>query len=174
MHWAPGQVIGVSCLAGPALPEMQHSCMLHSAGLAAITPTHVNSSMHVLACSHSLTNHPPPAPLPAAQRWPALLLKVYHRAVYVGQDAFVGYALCPLPTTPGLHHLTCDVWAVEDTERSFAQQLKGAWCSPGMKAVLARACGLLLCGLWRWAAPRQGLVASYHSRACTPCEQPAC
>jgi hypothetical protein len=117
VHLAP--VDCVSCLVGLAacctLPGWIHA-------------HHTGSLQHASADMLSHPNQPPPAPLPAAQRWPALLLKVYHRAVYVGQDAFVGYALCPLPTTPGLHHVTCDVWAVEDTERSFAQQLKGAWC----------------------------------------------
>lgn len=97
------------------------------------------------------------------QHWPALLLKVYHRAVYVGQDAFVGYALCPLPTTPGLHHLSCQVWAVEDADRSFAQQLKGRRAET---ILLVMACACILV----WSSER-GSYCFFRGRARLRCCQ---
>ncbi len=44
------------------------------------------------------------------QGWPSLLLMVYSRDDAARKDTFLSYALCPLPNTPGPHHLTLRTW----------------------------------------------------------------
>lgn len=51
--------------------------------------------------------------------------QVYQRSVLVGRDAFLGYALCRLPSAPGRHECSCPVWAPVQARRSFSQALQG-------------------------------------------------
>eukprot|EP00899_Mesostigma_viride_P012863 jgi/Mesvir1/21578/Mv04018-RA.1 len=45
-----------------------------------------------------------------AQGWPKLCLTIYQRSVFIGMDEFCAYAICSLPTTPGMHSFWCSAW----------------------------------------------------------------
>ncbi|KAI8474470.1 MAG: ciliary basal body-associated, B9 protein-domain-containing protein [Monoraphidium minutum] len=60
------------------------------------------------------------------QKWPSLVIKVFHRSVIHGVDQFVGYALARLPSAPGVRgSFTCPVWEPVQARRSLAQALRG-------------------------------------------------
>jgi len=61
------------------------------------------------------------------QRWPHIVLRVYHRSKYMQRDEFYGYAVCCLPTTPGLHEFSCRVWRPNDERKAQTDEYAGYW-----------------------------------------------
>ncbi|GIL90360.1 hypothetical protein Vretimale_18228 [Volvox reticuliferus] len=59
------------------------------------------------------------------QGWPSLLLRVHARDESNNRDSFVSYGLVKLPTTPGLHHLSCRTWFAVETNRAAGRTFFG-------------------------------------------------
>ncbi len=88
--------------------------------------THV-SSPHLPEDGTTVWEHPLDLWLTthSIQRWPSILIKVYHRSVWIGRDEFVAYGLVSLPTAPGLHHISCPTWQACEARRTFGQAMQG-------------------------------------------------
>ncbi len=65
--------------------------------------------------------------MPSAQGWPALLLMVYSRDDN-NRDAFVSYALVPLPNTPGTHKITARTWFAVEGNNALGRRFFGGCC----------------------------------------------
>ncbi|GLC36538.1 hypothetical protein PLESTB_000159200 [Pleodorina starrii] len=59
------------------------------------------------------------------QGWPSLLLRVHSRDETTNRDVFVSYALVKLPTSPGLHHLSCHTWFAVESSRAAGRSFFG-------------------------------------------------
>ncbi|GIL62557.1 hypothetical protein Vafri_16646 [Volvox africanus] len=59
------------------------------------------------------------------QGWPSLLLRVHARDESNNRDSFVSYGLVKLPTTPGLHHVSCRTWFAVETDRAAGRNFFG-------------------------------------------------
>ncbi|KAJ9522844.1 hypothetical protein QJQ45_023630, partial [Haematococcus lacustris] len=64
--------------------------------------------------------------VPVAQAWPRLLLMVFARDDATRRDCFVSYAVCPLPVTPGIHHMSCRTWQPVEAQRIQQRTLTAA------------------------------------------------
>jgi hypothetical protein len=62
-----------------------------------------------------------------SQAWPRLMLKVFaHEVVGGGREVFVAYGVCPLPVTPGLHHITLRTWSASEPSKHTFRHNMGA------------------------------------------------
>eukprot|EP00873_Tetraselmis_striata_P017532 jgi/Tetstr1/437796/TSEL_002835.t1 len=61
------------------------------------------------------------------QKWPQLVLKIFHRSVYVQRDEFCAYAVCSLPTHAGHHQISCSAWQPMDERCALSEELGGLW-----------------------------------------------
>lgn len=75
-------------------------------------------------------------PLLCVQKWPSIVFKVYHNSQVIGRDEFVAYGLCSLPTTPGLHSISCPTWHAADSRKAIAQLMYGECPMAAQLAVL--------------------------------------
>eukprot|EP00798_Chlamydomonas_sp_ICE-L_P026061 gene26061-11763_t len=57
------------------------------------------------------------------QGWPSILFMVYHRDPGSNKDYFVSYGLCPLPTQPGMHSLSCQTWFALERKKAIGRTL---------------------------------------------------
>mmetsp|Transcript_29429 Transcript_29429/g.73970 ORF Transcript_29429/g.73970 Transcript_29429/m.73970 type:complete len:296 (-) Transcript_29429:848-1735(-) len=57
------------------------------------------------------------------QKWPQLVLKIFHRSVYVQRDEFCAYAVCSLPTHAGHHQISCSAWQPMDERCALSEEL---------------------------------------------------
>ncbi|KAJ9522592.1 hypothetical protein QJQ45_019659, partial [Haematococcus lacustris] len=60
------------------------------------------------------------------EAWPRLLLMVFARDDATRRDCFVSYAVCPLPVTPGIHHMSCRTWQPVEAQRIQQRTLTAA------------------------------------------------
>ncbi|KAL6763516.1 ciliary basal body-associated, B9 protein-domain-containing protein [Haematococcus lacustris] len=61
------------------------------------------------------------------EAWPRLLLMVFARDDATRRDCFVSYAVCPLPVTPGIHHMSCRTWQPVEAQRIQQRTLTAAF-----------------------------------------------
>lgn len=50
---------------------------------------------------------------------------MYQRSAF--SDEFLGYGLCGLPTRPGMHEVSCPIWAALDNRKSGGQRVFSAF-----------------------------------------------
>lgn len=79
------------------------------------------------------------SPLPP-QAWPSLLLMVFARDDMGERDHFVSYAVCPLPTTSGLHQVSARTWYPAEAKQTQGRNLFGGsgGCLPPSALLRAR------------------------------------
>lgn len=53
------------------------------------------------------------------------MFMVYARDDVANKDLFVSYGLCPLPNSPGLHHVTCRTWYAVESNQVNGRNLFG-------------------------------------------------
>ncbi|GFH17644.1 uncharacterized protein HaLaN_14322 [Haematococcus lacustris] len=51
---------------------------------------------------------------------------VFARDDATRRDCFVSYAVCPLPVTPGIHHMSCRTWQPVEAQRIQQRTLTDA------------------------------------------------
>ena len=134
---------------------------------------------------------PRPFLLCAVQGWPALLLMVYSRNDS-NRDAFVSYALVPLPNTPGVHKITARTWFAVEGNNALGRRFFGGWqaCDWPVRCMCAARrhmrewccdaaamCGMAACRGTatgrQWQAERSAVPSMYGARACV-CICPSC
>lgn len=61
------------------------------------------------------------------QRWPQFVLKIYLRSPNIQRDEFCAYAVCTIPTIPGIHTFTCRAWRPMDERSLQSDEFRGLW-----------------------------------------------